>query len=1122
MVLVVMAAALPAAYAEILVLDELRAGDSQALDMMSDVASFESDGHAYLLAVSISGTVQIINATDLQNPVQAGDAMRIGSADSWFWDVEVFSPPDGRIYAVVAGDGARILDVTDPTGPALVDVVQNGATVLSTARDIEILERPDGRVHALVMGGNGRLQTVDVTDPSRPAGLGNPLGLGLGLTTPDSGGVVFSGLDGRTYALYPSLMAGVLVVDVTDPLRPALVSAVRYDDDRSPWPDDPFEAFGITLPSSSDVLISDMYAAGLRHPGSVAVFGSPDGRTYAMVANNGFTSNVNDSDPRSTPTGMLFLDVTDPESPVPVGAVRNGEGGFIFGSHIREITILDSPGGRVHMVVAGGQDAVILDVTDPARPVPTGHIRDGEGGFDAVNLVFGMAVVGPPGDRTYLAMVGDEGVQVADVTDPLAPTAAGSIPDGSTGLADLAVFEPGDGRTYILGVGGDGISVVDVTDRPVPAVRIQDGEGGFDTLDEARQVEVFHTIGGLTYGIAGGDDGLQVVNITDPAEIVAVGSLRDGEGGFDVEWITGMAAFQPSGGRDYVLVAEHNSGIHVVDVTDPDAPVLAGGLRAGMDGFDLLGGAHDIAVFDAYGGQPYALMTGDWGIHTIDMSRPGEPRVAGTLKDGMEGYAQLAAHDAVVFEASGGRPYALVADYAVGLHVIDVADPRAPIRVGSVPAEAELGMLVPGSDISTVASPDGHTYALAASEDSIRVVDVTDPRAPALVDGIDLTLSPWYVTVFGRDGGRAHALAGDENHMLVLDVTYPHAPVPVSAAGGFDGRGGAVFAPEGGRVLALVGSGDHTVLTVDLTDPRAPKVLGAMPAGNDWPGDVVAAGSPDGRAYGMWIGSSGGVLAADITEPHAATTSAISEDLGLAPGSAMELFRPHDGRTYMMAGSGDTIRIIDVTHPSGPAYVGTIRDNLGGFYYLGGVRDISVVAHSDGRVLALAGSGDGVQVIDVTDPYHPAPAGGLRAGSGGLDPDGAHRTAALHSDGRVLALVAGGDGRTVMLDITSPGTPALAGAIPTGGAGSATAVSMFEASDGRPYAMLAGEGGVQIVDVTDPGAPVQAVALEGFGVSDISIFESSDGRLHAMLAGEGGVRIIYLDDPVRYYAGIPP
>ncbi len=1122
LVFVALAAALPAAHAEILVLGELRVGEDQ--DQLMDAAAFESiDGHAYLLAVSSSGTAQIINVTDPYNPIRTDGAIRIGSADSWFWDVEVFSPPDGRIYAVVAGDGARILDVTDPTSPALVDSMQDDSTsALSTARDIKMLERPDGRVHALVVGEGGKLRTIDVTDPSRPAELGNLPGLGP--ATPDSDGAVLSESgDGRIHALYTSHMAGVLVIDVTDPLRPVLVSAVRYYDDRLSWSADPFETFGRPPPSSSDILIADMYAAGLGNPGEVAVFDSPDDRTYAMVANDGFTSTVSGSDRRSTPTGVLFLDVTDPESPAPVGAVRNGEGGFDFGSHIREITILYSPGGRVHAMVAGGQDVTILDVTDPARPVPTGHIRDGEGGFDAVNLVFGMTVFGSPGGRTHLAMAGDEGIQVADVTDPRAPTAAGSILDGSASLTDPVVFESGDGHTYILGVGGDGISVVDITDPAVPAARIRDGEGGFDALDEVRQVEVFHTLGGLTYGIAGGDDGLQLVDITNPAAPVAVGSLRDGEGGFDAGWITGIAAFQPSGGRDYVLVADHNSGISVVDVTEPDAPALVGGLRGGEGGFDLLGGAHDIDVFDVPGGGPYALMTGDRGIHTIDMSRPGEPKVAGTLKDGTEGYAQLTAYDAVVFEAADGRPYALVADYAVGLHVIDMADPRAPIRVGSIPAEAERGMLVPGSDISTVASPDGRTYALVADIAGIGVVDVTDPRAPALVDGIDLALSPWYVTVFERDGGRAHALAGDGDRMLMLDVTYPYAPVPVGdITEGFVTRGGTVFAPEGGRILALVGSGYHTVLVADLTDPRAPKVLGLIPAENDRPGDVVATGSPDGRAYGMWIGASGGVLAADITEPHAAASPVISDDLGLAPGSTMELFRPHDGRTYMMAGSGDTIRIIDVTYPSGPVHVGGIRDNLGGFYYLGGVRDISVV-YSGGRILALAAGGDGVQVIDITDPYHPAPAGGLRAGPGGLGMDGVHRTAALHSsDGRVLALAAGGDGRTVILDITHSGTPALAGAIHTGGAGSATDVSMFEASDGRLYAMLAGEGGVQIMDVTDPAYPVQAVALEGFGVSDISIFESPDGRLYAMLAGEGGIRTIYLDDPVRYYAGMPP
>ena len=352
MALVALAAALPAACAEILVLGELRAGEGQ--DWLEDAAAFESiDGHAYLLAVSRSGTAQIINMTDPHNPALAA-SIRIGPADSWFRDVDVFRPPDGRIYAVVAGDDTSILDLTDPTGPALVDATRDGsgvASALDSAWDIEILERPDGRVHALVAGGDGRLQIVNITDPTRLAALG---GLQvLGPPTPDSDGAIFGGPgDGRIYALYASLWVGVLVVDVTDPLHPVLVSAVRYDDDM--WSDDPFGAFSITPPSSSDVLISDGYAAGLLHAGEVAIFRPPDGRTYAMVANGGLTSTVNDSDRRHIPTGILFLDVTDPGLPVPVGAVRDREGGFDFGSHIREIAILYAPGGRVHAVVAGG------------------------------------------------------------------------------------------------------------------------------------------------------------------------------------------------------------------------------------------------------------------------------------------------------------------------------------------------------------------------------------------------------------------------------------------------------------------------------------------------------------------------------------------------------------------------------------------------------------------------------------------------------------------------------------------------------------------------------------------------------------------------------------------------
>ena len=1162
---VAVAAGFQAAYATtgIGVVGGLQAiSEEPGMRSLTGVAAFEApDGLYYLLAVGHGG-IYTISMADPANPVRAGGITGAWFDDVWLGDVEVFYPPGGRVYAAVAGDGAFLLEVTDPANPEIVGGAPDGAgtpSVLGDAWDVKILERPGGHVHALVVGGDDALRAINVTDPLHPATFGGEVGLGPAAFWELDGAVLPGTADGRTYAIYVgSVVGGVFIMDVTDPLGPMLVSAVRYEDDRSPLHEHRFEAFGIPEPASSDIRIAEGYAAGLRHPGEVTVFGSPDGRTYAIVSNNGFTSTVNGSEPRSTPTGMLFLDVTNPHDPVPAGSIRDGQGGIDFGSHIREVVILGSPGGRVHAVVAGGQHVVVLDVTDPARPVQVSHMRDGEGGFDSINLVFDMAVVEPPGGRTYLALAGGAAIQMADVTDPGAPAAAGSIPGDPVQFGDPEVFEPGDGRTYVLGAGGDGIHMADITDPRQPSLlgSIRDGEGGFDTLDGVYQVEVMRTPGGLTYGMAVGGEGLQVVELTDPAAPAAAGSLRDGEGGLEVGQIVRAAILQQPGGRDYLLVSDHGGGLQVVDVSDPRSPVLVGGLRGGEGGVDLLGGIHDIDVFETADGRPHALMTGDWGIHTIDMGRPASPWVVSTL-DGTTGKPALATIDqSVVFGSAGGRVLALVADYTTGMHIIDVTVPHNPVYTGGVPTRVEGGLeIIPGSAITTVASPDGRTWALVLGWDEIQVVDVTDPYSPTLVEvvptgegGLGLERNPWGITLLGADGGRIRALASGGDHLWVLDVTYPMLPE----------QGGAP-APEGGRVLALDGPGDSiwaggpegmvefeqaglpdgagedSLWIVDLTDPYAPLTVGMVPSPPGRPGEIKAVDSPDGRMYGVMAGPSGGMLVVDVTgRDETAIPTTLTGDLGLAHDSPMEVFRPHDGRAYMVAGSDNGVRIIDVTYPASPVLVSHILDNLGGFYYLDGVSDISVFESGDGQVYALVGGGDGIQVIDITDPYHPAPAGGVRSVAGGPSPDHIHRTAAIRtSGGSVLALAVDGAGHTAILDVTDPANPVPTGTIPAGsaegygiellwernpipaegGPGYVPDVAAFETSDGRIWAMLVGYEGSHIVEITDPADPVPVFTVEDIAASDIiSVFESSGGRLHALLAGDGGIWAIDVDD----------
>ena len=639
-----------------------------------------------------------------------------------------------------------------------------------------------------------------------------------------------------------------------------------------------------------------------------------------------------------------------------------------------------------------------------------------------------------------------------------------------------------------------------------------------------------------------------------------------------------MEAYRSPAGRDYLLVAGHYTGIHVVDVTDPSRPVLVGGaapagdgkgLRGGCPGEDYPGpldGIHGVDVYTA-DGRDYALVTCDGGIRILDLSDPAAPRLAGALPDGMSNHTFGIIHWAVLYEPPGGGIYALLAAYygGIGIHIVDVTDPHRPVPAGSIPEDVFAP--IPGIPVRIVAYGD-RVLALAAGVGGIHVLDVTNPHHPTHADflfvaGMGLLpfdSFPRYITPFESGEGKTHALVDGGEGALVLNMA-PHSPAPGGGITIGMAGNGDVSALDGGRTLALIGAGhiihvggpestmgfewdlppdssDDIVGIVDLTDPYAPTIVGTVPSTYGRAGGIEMVYSPEGRAYGMAVGPAGGLLVTDVADPHVVYTPAAG--LALAPDSSIEIFRPHDGRAHMVAGSGDYIRIIDVTYPTNPVQVSHIRDNLGGFYHLGDVRDISMFESGGGLVYALVGSGDGIQIIDVTNPHHPSPAGGIHKFSGGSSADGVHRTATVRtSDGVVLALAAGSAGRTAILDVTDPRDPVLAGTLCAGIVGYKDAtgmwmagecnpateysghvpdVAVFETSDGRIRALITGHADSSILDITDPATPVPVVTIAGHGDLDIiSVFESSAGRPYVLLAGDGNIWVGDLDDLTRLH-----
>ena len=193
-----------------------------------------------------------------------------------------------------------------------------------------------------------------------------------------------------------------------------------------------------------------------------------------------------------------------------------------------------------------------------------------------------------------------------------------------------------------------------------------DGVNGFDTLRGATYVATF-VIGASTYAIVTGDadDGLQLIDVSDPSTPVAVGSATDGVNGFDeLNGPRGVATFI-IGASTYAIVSSWSgNGVQLIDVSDPSTPVAVGSATDGVNGFDELDGALDVATF-VIGASTYAIVAScsDNGVQLIDVSDPSTPVAVGSATDGVNGFDELGGIYGVATFVIDASTYAIVASH---------------------------------------------------------------------------------------------------------------------------------------------------------------------------------------------------------------------------------------------------------------------------------------------------------------------------------------------------------------------------------------------------------------------------------------------------------------------------
>ncbi|PLW80738.1 hypothetical protein C0585_01170, partial [Candidatus Woesearchaeota archaeon] len=355
---------------------------------------------------------------------------------------------------------------------------------------------------------------------------------------------------------------------------------------------------------------------------------------------------------------------------------------------------------------------------------------------------------------------------------PINPVEVGYVIDnnlgGSATTLDGAnnVFVSG-GYAYITSFGDEGLSVVDVSDptNPVEVGSVRDTESGgtATTLDNAYGVFVQ---GDYAYAISAMDHGLSVIDVSDPTSPVEVGSLRaisSPQGG--TASCLGMP-FDLFVSGDYVYIASYlNYSLTIVDVSDPTSPVQVGYIVDSEQGGTATTLKFAINVF-VRGDYAYVTSQDDNGLSIIDVSDPTNPVEVGYVTDSEVGGTATTLDGASDVFVSGGYAYVTSRDDD-GLSVIDVSNPTNPAEVGYIDT-------ILNSPQTIFVSGD---YAYIPTDDEgLSIVDISDPTNPFEIDfisdsevgGTATTLDgPWGVFV---SGGYAYIASSDDDGLSIIDL----------------------------------------------------------------------------------------------------------------------------------------------------------------------------------------------------------------------------------------------------------------------------------------------------------------------------------------------------------------
>jgi len=238
--------------------------------------------------------------------------------------------------------------------------------------------------------------------------------------------------------------------------------------------------------------------------------------------------------------GVSIIDI-DADPPVEVGFIPAP----YPGSDSKDVKIYD----HYAMVVNEGDDVQIVDIADVTNPVQVSTFTpDGGGSHNCLVDGHWLYVVGNHGTG---------GLEIVDLTNPLAPTEVGNFQPYYYHDLDIR-----NDTLYACGIYGDGLDVLDVSNKTSPSLITTFNYTGSGIHNCELSEDGKYLFQGDEIGSSG--NWTRVWDVSNLASVSkATDIITDPDAVVHNCYIKG----------DLLFIAHYTEGVHVFDVSDPSSPV---------------------------------------------------------------------------------------------------------------------------------------------------------------------------------------------------------------------------------------------------------------------------------------------------------------------------------------------------------------------------------------------------------------------------------------------------------------------------------------------------------------------------------------------------------------------